>query len=122
MRRRRMGCVIIVDEGGNPLGMFNEKLLIRTLTDRPDDAFAQPLDQYMTRNVVCVKTTDSIAKLINTMQKHKLRWVCVVDPVGRALAITGIKGVFEYLVDHLPRCVKVNPLQSRLAMKQREGA
>ncbi len=121
MRHRKMGCALIVDDGAMPIGMFNEKLLMRMLVDG-SGSLDDPVDQHMTVGLACVPLGDPIAKLIATMQTRKLRWICVTDDAGRVHSITGCKGLFEYLVDHFPRSVKVRPLRSILSMEHREGA
>lgn len=121
MRRRKLGCAVVVDEGAKPVGMFNEKLLTRMLVNHTG-GLDDPVESHMTTGIVCLTVRDSIARLIATMQNRKIRWVCVIDDGGRAHSITGVKGLFEYLVDHFPRSVKDRPLQSILSMEQREGA
>jgi CBS domain-containing protein len=121
MRQAKLGAVIVVDDAGHPLGMFNEKLLIRLMAGdigQLDD----PVSKHMTHNVVCMRETDTIAQLIATMQGRKLRWICVVDAGGKATALTGLRGVMEYVVEHHPRSVKVQPMRANLSMDQREGA
>lgn len=121
MSEQRLGAAIITDADGRTQGMFNEKLLISLLARKPE-GMDEPVKYHMTSNVVCVKPTDSIATLIATMQGRKLRWVCVVDDQGKATALTGLRGVMEYAVDHFPRSVLSQPIRSKLAIEEREGA
>jgi len=121
MRDARLGAAMILDDDGQPVGMFNEKLLIRMLHENTA-ALEEPVENHMTRNLRCVRETDTVAHLITVMQEHKLRWICVVDDTGRATALTGLRGAMEYIVDHFSRHVHTNPLRSRLSMEQREGA
>ena len=121
MEREGLGAAIAVDATGRPVGMFNEKILIRILTRYPS-AMDDPAEGHMTRNVVTVRQGDSIAKLIGTMQTRMLRWVCVVNDQGKAVALTGLRGVMEYVVEHHPRSVKGTPIRRKLSMTEREGA
>lgn len=121
MRQAKLGALIVVDDAGHPVGMFNEKLLIR-LVASDIGQLSDPVEKHMTHNVVCIRESDSIAQLIATMQSRKLRWICVVDDSGKATAITGLRGVMEYVSEHHPRSVKVQPMQAKLAIDQREGA
>ncbi len=121
MREKELGAAIAVDDAGKPTGMFNEKLLIRII-GQGNGVLDEPVGKHMTPNVICVKESDSIATLIATMQQRKLRWVCVVDDAGKAISLTGLRGAMEYVVEHFPRRVLVEPLQSKLAVDQREGA
>jgi len=121
MTEGKLGAAIATDADGKPVGMFNEKLLIRLLSHNPA-AIDEPADRHMTRNLFCVRDSDTIATLIATMQNRNVRWVCVVDDAGKATAMTGLRGVMEYIVDHVPRWVAVQSMDSKLAMDEREGA
>jgi len=121
MRRESLGAALAVDPLGKPIGMFNEKVLIRILAEHPT-AMDDPAEQHMTSYVVTVKQSDSIADLIATMQQRRLRWVCVVDEQGKAIALTGLRGVMEYVVDHHPRSIKSMPIRRKISMTEREGA
>ncbi len=121
MRQHELGCVMVLDEAGKPTGMFNEKLLIRMLAE-DKDYLDHPVSEFMTTSFQTVRDSDRIADLLRTMQTHKLRWVCVVDESGKAAAITGLRGLVQYVADHVPRCVKVEPIRRKLSMEQREGA
>lgn len=121
MREAGLGAAVTVDDEGRPVGMFNEKILIRLLAEG-GDVMDTPVVDYLTTYVACVKQSDSIAHLLNEMQTKDFRWVCVTDEAGRAIALTGLRGAMEYIVDHFPRVVKVQSLGSKLSIDEREGA
>lgn len=122
MRAKQIGATMIVDEAGKAIGMFNEKMLIRLLINNPK-LMDDPIEQHMTRNIFTVQAGDSIAKLISTMQNRRLRWVSIVDEEGRPTALTGLRGVVEYVADYFPHQVKVQPIDgSKVSIKTREGA
>lgn len=121
MRQKNLGAVIVVDDAGKPIGMFNEKLLIQLL-DAGGDVMDEPVERHMTTNVACVKTSDTIATLIATIHSRGLRWICICDEAGKAVGISGVRGVMEYVSEHHPRCVLVQPLESKLSVDEREGA
>ncbi|MBI1373109.1 MAG: CBS domain-containing protein [Phycisphaera sp.] len=122
MRHNRVGAVIIVDQAGKPIGMFNEKLLIRLLAERPD-ALGEHVVRHMARHLHTLPLSASIGDLLDTMRMHSLRWVCVVDITGRPVALTGLRGLITHVVEnYLPDVVKVHPIESHLAMAFREGA
>ena len=120
MRDRKVGAVITVDAAGKPNGMFTEKLLIRLLAYR-SEALNEPVGSHITPRIVCLRRDEPIARVIDVMQKHSLRWVCIVDEAGKAVALTGLRRVMEYVIEHVPRIVKVQPIEPKLSMQQREG-
>lgn len=121
MRNKKLGTVIITDDADLPLGMFNEKILIPLLVDRPN-LLNEPATQHMTTKLSHVTTNDTIAHLVHMMQQHNLRWMLVLDDQGRPIAITGLLGVVTYVVEHFQRLIKVQPMQTKLSIDEREGA
>ena len=65
--------------------------------------------------------TEPIANVIESMQSQKLRFIVVLDEQGKAVAITGQKGIMEYIADHFPRQIKVQRMSSDFFTGQREG-
>lgn len=121
MRCQRVGAVIVTGPDGRPEGMFNEKLLIRLLAQTPG-VMEEPVERVMTRQIVTLERSRPIADLLEVMRRRQQRWVVVVDEAGRPVALTGLRGVIEYVADHFPRHVLAQPIESKLALRQREGA
>ncbi len=121
MKQLNLGAAIIVDSAGKAVGMFDEKKLLRLLTERPG-GLDEPVGTHLSQQIVCLPRTATIAQLIATMQSRNLRWVCVVDDGGNPVAMTGLRGVVDYVADYFPRQVKVQPMDVKLAMEEREGA
>jgi len=121
MRAKRLGCVVIVDEDGKPLGKFTERLLIKLLLNH-ENGLDYPVADYMASAWAQIQKTDPISKVIDCMESKALRFIVIVDDQGKAIAMTGQKGVMEYIADYFPRQVKVQRMRSKLFMDQREGA
>jgi len=121
MRRRRLGCAIVVDEAGKPVGKFTERRLMRLMLSNPR-GLDETVDQHMYRDADCIARTSPIADMVELMRTKQLRFICVVDEAGRAVALTGQKGLVEYVAEHFPRQIKVQEMESKLSMDQREGA
>ncbi|HAI10150.1 MAG TPA: hypothetical protein DCM28_00485 [Phycisphaerales bacterium] len=122
MRLKRLGCVMVVDEKGIPLGKFTEHRLLVLLVE-DSQALLRPLKDVMVTEWASVKLDDPIAKVLDAMQNHGMRFVIVVDDDGKAIHLTGQRGLMEYIADHFPRQVKVHMIDdAKLYMDQREGA
>src|SRR5690606_771325 len=78
MKDQQVGAAIVVDDDGLAVGMFTEKLLIRLLARNPR-AMDDPVESHMANRMVCLRDDEPIARLLATMQAHKLRWVCITD-------------------------------------------
>lgn len=122
MRLKRLGCIMIVDKQGKPLGKFTEHRLMVLLVE-DSQALIRPLKDVMVKEWAEVKLTDPIFKVLDAMQNKGMRFITVVDDEGRAINLTGQRGMMEYIADHFPRQVKVHMIDdAKLYMDQREGA
>jgi CBS domain-containing protein len=121
MRQAKLGFVVLLDDHGEPTGLFTERRLTRLLLECPD-CLEQPIDKQVERPVPTIRLDEPIANLVEMMQRKALRFVVVVDGEGHAVGVTGQKGVMEYVAEHFPRRVKVQLMESKLYMSHREGA
>jgi CBS domain-containing protein len=121
MRRHKVGCVIVVDQDGKPVGKFTERQLMKLMLE---DArgLRLPVERFMYADPDAIGMNQPIAQMVELMKRKKLRFLCVTDDEGRAVALTGQHGLMEYITEHFPRQVKVQLLQSKLGMDEREGA
>ena len=121
MRVGRLGCAIVVDESGKPVGMFTESQLRELLPCTPgllDDV----VDLHMARRFPSVTTRDVVEIVLDAMQTNNTRFVCVQDSEGRLAGLTGQKGLMEYVAEHFPREVMVQRVGGAAYPKKREGA
>lgn len=121
MRADHLGCVIVAESDRKPLGLFTESTLITLLAEHPDQLNAQ-VGSHMNPQWACVKKTDAIATVLEAMESQNLRFVCVVNENGQAEALTGQRGLMEYIAEHFPRQVLVERIDSNPYPDSREGA
>ena len=121
MREKKLGCVIVIDDDHRPLGMFTESMLKQLLVHDPSRIDA-PVKDHMAEQWPWVKLNDPIADVLEGMQAKNVRFVCAVDEDGRVAALTGQKGLMEYVADHFPEQVMVQRIGSTPYTKEREGA
>jgi len=121
MRAGRLGCAIVVDEAGRPVGMFTEGQL-RELLPRTTGLLDDVVDRHMADRFPTVSTTDAVEIVLDAMQTNNTRFVCVRDAEGRVAGLTGQKGLMEYVAEHFPREVMVQRVGSAAYPRKREGA
>lgn len=121
MRAKRLGCAIIVDRYNKPIGKFTERKLMRLLLENPAN-IDKPVEQFMYPTANPLGRDEPIARLIDLMQTKSLRFICVTDKKGKAVALTGQKGLMEYIAEQFPRAVKAQQVKGRIFTKDREGA
>ncbi len=120
MREARLGCAVVVDAAGKPLGKFTERRLMKLLVE--GESLDQPASRFMFGGEDCVRGDQFIHHMIRLMQAKHLRYVIVVDETGKAVALTGQRGLMEFVADHFARTVKVAPPAEKLHIDEREGA
>lgn len=121
MRKRKLGCVIVVDDQRRPLGILNEGMLRQMLSVNPAVIDA-PVRDYMNASARWVRLTDPVVQVLRAMQNENTRFVGVVDDEGRLAGLTGQKGLMEYVAEHFPEQVSVQRIGQSTHYAQREGA
>jgi len=121
MRAQGLGCVVVVDDEGKPLGKFTERILINMLLHDPD-ALDRAVGEHMSGVHDTVPVDAPIARVVDTLESHDLRFIVVTDADGKATALTGQRGVSEYIADHFPRIVATARVGAKPYTKNREGA
>ncbi len=121
MKRKNVGCVIVIDHERRPIGKFTERRLTRMLLSDAD-AMSRPVREHMAEAWGCVRENESIACVIDLLKRRDLRILCVVDGYGRAVALTGQRGVMEYIASHYPHQVLTRRVSTRPDLETREGA
>ena len=122
MREKRLGCVIIVDADGKPLGTFTERAMIDLMVRETAAWESMPVGKCLEKEWFSVPLTTPISHVMDLIREHAVRFVCVTDEAGRAVGLTGQKGLAEYIADHFPRQVMAQRLGGKLGQETREGA
>lgn len=122
MRSKKLGCVIIVDADNKPVGTFTERALVALLTSNPQNYGTDTVGQHKDANWACVKQTDPVLAVLDAMQIKNLRFVIVVDDAGKVVALTGQKGLMEFVAEHAPKVAMVQRVGGKPYTMQREGA
>jgi predicted transcriptional regulator len=121
MRDLSIGCVVIVDYDQVPSGIFTEHSVIEVLMKNAS-LDESPICEFADPNFIVVEQDEPILRVWEAVQLAAARFVCVTDSKGKALGITGQRGLSEYLADCFAGQVSVQRLGSTPWMRQREGA
>ncbi len=113
---------MVVDAEGKPIGIFTERTLIELLLQQPDNLGQIPVREHLETEWFCVRDSDPISTVLDLVQNRGARFVCELDEHGKAIGLTGQKGLSEYIADHFPEQVMVQRIGGQLGMETREGA
>ena len=92
MVERNVGCVVVV-EGNSCVGILTERDFLRLFSEdiNPDE----PVNKYMTRNVITIRDDTSVNEAKNIMVTQRIRHLPVVDYSNRLIGILSMRDVFE---------------------------
>ncbi len=100
MARKRIGAVLVVDQG-KVVGIFAERdLLIKRLYD--GKGLDEPLRDFMTPDPECLTPHDPIAFALNRMVAGGYRHVPLITAEGAPVGILPMRDVVAYIVSFFP--------------------
>ena len=121
MKSKQLGCVIVVDGDGKPLGTFTERCVVDVLADNPEVLNTATVGEHLDPKWTCVLASEPVFAVVKAMKVENVRFVVVLDDAGKAIALTGQRGLMEYVAEHYPQQVMVQRVGSKPSA-DREGA
>lgn len=122
MRRRSVGCVLVVDRG-RLAGIVTERDVLHKVLSRGGGvAPRDPVTRVMTADPVVVRSRDPLGLLFRRMYEGGFRHLPVLDDNDGLLGTISIKRVVRFLADQFPEAVyNIPPVPERFGTA-REGA
>jgi CBS domain-containing protein len=100
MANRRIGCLVVSDDGSTVEGLITERDIVRAVAQRGGDPMRLATASVMSRPApVCTPTTD-VVSLMRTMTERRYRHVPVLDN-GALVGIVSIGDVVKQRLDDL---------------------
>ena len=121
MRHRQLGCVVVTHQDRRPLGQFTECGLISLLVEQPE-AINAPVREHMFDWWASLHQDEPIRRVVSQIHERGLRFIIVLDDHGRAVGLTGQKGLVEYIAEHFAGLVMNQRLSPKPFIHEREGA
>jgi len=90
---KHVGCVVLIDDDKNCVGIFTERDAIRLVAKNVQ--LDQPLDNVMTKNVVTVKEDSSINEIRSILCARRIRHLPVVNQKGRLVGLLSVRDVCD---------------------------
>jgi CBS domain-containing protein len=92
---RRIGAVVVRDEGGPLLGILSERDLVKALAAHGAGALGQTVDRHLTREVVTCGLSHTMGDLMEMMTRGRFRHVPVLDDDGQLCGVVSIGDVVK---------------------------
>lgn len=122
MRRRSVGCLLVIDDGALK-GIFTERDVLRRVlakeaTASSDDA----ITTVMTPDPVVARADEALKVLLSRMYEGGFRHLPLLDADDRVLGTISIKRVVSFLADQFAEAVYNLPPRPEDFPTAREGA
>lgn len=95
MRKNNIGAVAVIDKNGKLIGILTERDIVRAVSDGNLDA---KVKDYMTRNVIGVKSEISEAEAGEIMLENHFRHLPIVDDDNKVIGIVSIRDIAKSLL------------------------
>ncbi|SEO25730.1 CBS domain-containing protein [Salinihabitans flavidus] len=97
---KRIGTVVISDDGKTPLGILSERDIVRELAAQGGECLAQKVDTYMTTELVTCTLKDTADGVLARMTQGRFRHMPVVED-GEMIGLITLGDVVKARLDEL---------------------
>jgi CBS domain-containing protein len=98
LAENRIGAVLVVDDRGDIAGILSERDVVRGMHAHGDKAFAKPVGELMTAEVVTCDPKDPVAAIMGMMTAQRFRHVPVVQD-GKLIGMISIGDVVKSRIE-----------------------
>ena len=121
VQRHGVGYVLVIDEGGRPVGMMSEREVLMKLVAR-DVKYDESVEKFANRDVQTLTSRDPIARAIDIMNEGGERNIAIVDGDGKAVAVLRTLDIIDFLAEAFPAQVMNLPPRPHQLIPEPEGA
>lgn len=100
LSERRIGAVVVSDDGARPLGILSERDIVRDVGRRGAACLADKVESLMTRNLISCTPDDTADSVLERMTAGRFRHMPVVEG-GRMVGIISIGDVVAARISEL---------------------
>ena len=120
MQMQRVGCVLVC-QNDQLVGIMTEVDVVRK-AELGEDAFNEPIQEWMTPAPVSISVDTSIWDAAKTMKEGGFRHLPVLDDEGKPMGFISIRNIVTYLADQFPDTIYTLPPDPNNIPGTQEGA
>lgn len=98
MNDLKIGCLVVMGEGGSPSGIITERDVLRILPTLANDLSNVAVGDVMTKSVIVCHLDDRIDELRSIMKDRFVRQLPVVADDGKLIGIVSLGDVSAHLI------------------------
>jgi len=99
LAEKRIGAVLVRDEGGDVLGIVSERDIIRCVASHGEEAVRIPAQQLMTRALHTVTPRTLVAEALGLMTERRVRHLPVIAEDGSLAGMVSIGDLVKARID-----------------------
>lgn len=96
-----VGCVVVVDPGEKPLGVFTERDALLKLNTRAAELGDRPVSDFMTPSPQTLALSAKLAFAVQRMDQGGFRHVPIVDEEGRVSGVISVRDILRYFTEKM---------------------
>jgi len=93
MVENNIGSLVVIDEGGKPVGIITERDIIRRASEN-EALFSEQIREVMSREVVFGSPKDDVESVANTMTERRFRHLPILEE-GKLVGMVSIGDVVK---------------------------
>lgn len=116
MRRRNVGCVIVVEPRGKsmlPIGIVTDRDIARALPEHPGDLGALPAAAVMTRDPFTLREDESIVGAMARLRERGVRRAPVIAAGGELVGLVSVDDLLGIIAEQLGSLARLVERQTR---------
>ena len=90
LSEKRIGAIVVSEDGKVPLGILSERDIVRELCTRGAAILEQPISDLMTKKLMTCSTGEDALVVLERMTQGRFRHLPVVNEAGEMLGIVSI--------------------------------
>ncbi len=90
LSEKRIGAIVVSEDGKVPLGILSERDIVRELGKRGAAILEQPISDLMTKKLMTCSTGEDALVVLERMTQGRFRHLPVVNEAGEMLGIVSI--------------------------------
>lgn len=114
MRDKDVGSIVVVDAQQHPVGVLTDRDIVMQAVAENVDLSARKVDDFMSRNLLILRTSNSLQEAIRGMEEKCVRRAPVVDEQGALYGLIALDDCLISLSQCLSQCAELIKKQSEV--------
>jgi CBS domain-containing protein len=120
IKSKRLGCVLVCDQG-QLAGIFTERDLLNKVLGKSIN-YDSPVDEFMPPDPERLRLDDSVEDAMQLMREGDYRNIPLVDGDGKTAGVVTVRDLIRYLDENFPKEALNLPPNSDQHLARPEGA